>query len=92
MLWMLSKYVCKGGKDELSKAMNSSDKLCLDFSSFNMSTFIVKGTGAAVMSDATRSLLEASWFLVQSGLVFLPISILVLLPDTKDTVSRANYK
>ncbi len=57
-----------------------------------MSTFIVKGTGAAVMSDATRSLLEASWFLVQSGLVFLPISILVLLPDTKDTVSRANYK
>ncbi|KAF4111700.1 hypothetical protein G5714_008731 [Onychostoma macrolepis] len=41
---MLSKDVCKGDKDEFSKAVNSSDKLRLDFTSSDTSTSTVKGT------------------------------------------------
>ncbi|KAK9963489.1 hypothetical protein ABG768_006671, partial [Culter alburnus] len=44
VLWMHSKDVCKGDKEEFSKAVNSSDKLRLDFSSSDTSTSTVKGT------------------------------------------------
>lgn len=39
VVWMLSKDVCKRDKDEFSKAVNSSDKLRLDFSSSDSSTY-----------------------------------------------------